>query len=276
MDSAEGLIKKLSDNDPAIREQAAMDLGETGNHHAVEPLVKALEDNFIDVRIKAAEALGKLGDSRAVLPLARAIGDVDSTPNFEAHTFIIRNGVPFDDPTYEFRHQMNKLRLKVCLLQALQQIGPPAVEVLISVLRNESTLDLLREALTLLGYIGNNRAIDSIVDILEHANNITVFLDAAISLLRIGGRSCLEAVTRVICRWDKSTRGKLAKMSGEINNDCAVEMEIRALDDRHWGVRWTAVKALEKNSDTRVKEALVRTLKDEDPNVRKAAQHALK
>lgn len=57
----------LHDTDLAVRQEAALLLGEQGDVRAVEPLITLLGDP--NVRGRAATALGKLGDPRAIDPL---------------------------------------------------------------------------------------------------------------------------------------------------------------------------------------------------------------
>ncbi len=96
--TAQSLISDLGDEDPMVRENAAVNLGQTGDKQAIKPLAKALKDEEQDVRkaakesliqilIKilddkdphsramAAKALGKIGDKRTVKPLAKALKD---------------------------------------------------------------------------------------------------------------------------------------------------------------------------------------------------------
>lgn len=96
--TAQSLISDLGDEDPLVRNYAAVNLGQTGDKQAIKPLAKALKDEEQDVRkaakesliqilIKtlddedpraratAAKALGQIGDKRAVKPLAKALKD---------------------------------------------------------------------------------------------------------------------------------------------------------------------------------------------------------
>lgn len=96
--TAQSLISDLGDEDPMVRNYAAVNLGQTGDKQAIKPLAKALKDEDQDVRkaakesliqilIKtlddedpraratAAKALGQIGDKRAVKPLAKALKD---------------------------------------------------------------------------------------------------------------------------------------------------------------------------------------------------------
>jgi len=98
--TAESLIADLQNEDPMVRNYAAVNLGPTGDKHAIKPLAKALKDEDQDVRkaakesliqilIKtlddidphvrgtAAKALGKIGGKQGVSLLAKALKDED-------------------------------------------------------------------------------------------------------------------------------------------------------------------------------------------------------
>lgn len=53
-------IKRLNDKDPAVRMEAAKELGQLKEPQAVEPLIAALNDENESVRWRAAEALEKI------------------------------------------------------------------------------------------------------------------------------------------------------------------------------------------------------------------------
>jgi hypothetical protein len=100
--TAESLIDDLQNEDPMVRNYAAVNLGQTGGKKAIRPLAKALKDeeqsvrkaakeSLIQVLIKtlddedpharvtAAKALGQIGDKRSIRPLAKALKDEDQT-----------------------------------------------------------------------------------------------------------------------------------------------------------------------------------------------------
>ena len=101
----QGLLIASGDEDPHIRQMAALFLGDVGDERsvsrlinlfrdpdkgvraralkgivhagsmAVDPLIAALEDEDWIVRYRAAEGLGLIGDRRAITPLISRLGD---------------------------------------------------------------------------------------------------------------------------------------------------------------------------------------------------------
>jgi HEAT repeat protein len=79
--AVEGLTKAVSNEDPEVRMQALLALGEFGPaaKSAAPTAIKALEgDEFDGARYAAAFALGKMGDPAAIQPLQKAFESEDS------------------------------------------------------------------------------------------------------------------------------------------------------------------------------------------------------
>ena len=87
----DGLVLRLDDADPEMREEAARALGRIGSPEAVDALIHRLRDPHSTIRSDVALALGQIGDPRAIPPLveclkspspevqdacARALGDI--------------------------------------------------------------------------------------------------------------------------------------------------------------------------------------------------------
>ena len=89
----------------------------------VQGLIKALDyDQDASVRMEAAKALGRIGDSQAVAPLIARLMDVDGQV---AHAAV----------------------------EALGEIGTPAIQPLLAALKNEDR-DMRQRAAEALGMIG--------------------------------------------------------------------------------------------------------------------------
>ena len=91
----EPLIIALRNEQPSIRGEAAVALGEIGNEQALEPLILALKDEYWSVRSKAAKALGEIGDIRAVESLKNTLEDevrlVSEAANIALEMICVRN-----------------------------------------------------------------------------------------------------------------------------------------------------------------------------------------
>ena len=120
----------LRDPDPNIRWRAAMALGSQRDAQAVPELTQLLQDPEKLVQNAAANALTQIGTRQAVYALAAGLGSAQpSTVN----------------------NTMN----------GLQQLGPAAAPTLISILES-SNAQARRNAITLLGYIADPRAVPAL------------------------------------------------------------------------------------------------------------------
>jgi HEAT repeat protein len=75
--AVEPLVAALKNDDPAVRRQAVIALGDLGDRRATGDIIRSLKDSDDDVRLEAVVALGKIGDSRAVEPLIEKLKSYD-------------------------------------------------------------------------------------------------------------------------------------------------------------------------------------------------------
>lgn len=135
--AVEPLIAVLKDGNRDMRNSAASALGMIGDARAVEPLIAALKDKDSAVRSLATRALGQIGNTRAVEPLIAALKD-----DLLCFNAICSLGQIGDDravsPLIDIlrdRKYVNTLYQQKAV-EALIMIGTPAVEPLISALKD--------------------------------------------------------------------------------------------------------------------------------------------
>ena len=152
--SIEPLIVALKDKNANGRWYAAHALGEIKDARAVEALIVALQDEDSHVRWHSAWALGKIGDARAVEPLISA----------------------------SLRDGQSKVRKQA--LEALVDIGAPAVEQLIRGLKDVSSYSRWRAAWAL-GRIGATEAVDPLVNaLIDEVSEVRWFASVALGEIR--------------------------------------------------------------------------------------------
>lgn len=144
------LIEFLHDDDPDLRMQAALALGEQRDQAAVPALLEALEDPGFNVRFHAIEALGKLRDVAAVEPLLRIAESEDFFLAFPA-------------------------------LESLRQIGEPkGAARLIELLTVESLRDAAAETL---GVLGDESVVPSLAALLNSEASAALPVASALTAL---------------------------------------------------------------------------------------------
>jgi HEAT repeat protein len=220
----ESLLQQLGSSDPEMKKQAAEKLGELKDSSAVAPLIEALKDRNCDVQRAAAVALGKIGDVQAVEPLSFAlVGDAPSLRISAAEALGQIGGTRSAEMLMVALMDDDK-SVQVSALKALKETGYE--QVLIAALR-DGDMYVRREAVGVLGKIGDARAVEPLIAALRDGD-IYVRRDAVEALTKIGKAS--------------------------------VEPLITALNDGYEEVRMGAAKALEKIGDARAIESLAKFL----------------
>lgn len=175
--AVEPLIAALDDKDELVPQAAARALGQIKDIRAVEPLIAALKSKNLLIRQPAAESLGQIGDVRAVKPLIAAIKEGlplgKTPPGIEEFDYMVY----IAGREYAMRQEA---------AAALETIGDGAVEHLIVALKDESS-DLRGWAAVTLGQIGDARAIEPLIALLEN-NEKTIRQAATVSLEKLGWR----------------------------------------------------------------------------------------
>jgi HEAT repeat protein len=181
----EPLIEALKDVDPLVRTEAGRALIRViENTREVEPLTKALRVRNSPFLEKTLEALGKTGDVRAIEPLNKILEEED-----------------------ERRHIREKA------VEALAEIGSPAIESLIKVL-GDTYWQVREKAVESLGNIGDPRVVEPLIHELEDEKRNPV-------------------------------QGKAAEILGKIGDTRAVRPLVNALEDENSEVRRKAAESLE-------------------------------
>jgi HEAT repeat protein len=249
-------------------------LGENGDERAVEPLIERLGDEVSVTRLAAAKALDKLGwepntDEHSVVYLL-AKHDWDA---------FVKWGGPAVEPLIKALGDSDKDICKAAA-GAVGQIGDArAVEPLITALRDRRVV-VRKSAAGALGKIGDGRAVEPLIKALG---------DEAVTSMAGSG---LVATGRK----EMPVREAAAGALGEIGDERAVEPLMGVLSDDNWRVRRNAAGALDElgwipetdgqraayliasmDWKTLVEwgapavEPLIKTLEDDDIEVRKAA-----
>jgi HEAT repeat protein len=159
-------------------------------------------------------------------------------------------------------------QVRTAAVQALVQIGTPAVEPLIVALKDQEEMRA-RAACEALGQIGDVRAVEPLVA--SFNGSFSLGPAAAQALGQIGDARALEPLIAAMKgQWPDAGA---ARALGQIGDPRAVEPLIAALD--YDAVRGTAIDALVQIGDAAV-EPLVAALKHKDGSIREAAAVALR
>ena len=266
----EGLLSRLRESNPRLREIAALGLGMIEGREVVQPLVAALRDGEVGVRANAAWALGRIEDGRALRPLRDLFADRSETVR-EAAVFAAGH---FDDSTSSVAALTRVLRddeaasVRRAAAWALGQLeAREAVDALVAALGRERDTPVREMATWALGQIEDKRATSSLVSTMRSDADDHVREVAAWALGQIEDRSAADALGDVASA-DKSARVRgtaawaLGQMEGA-SGDKAPAGLLRALRDESEDVRLKAAWALGQIGDAGAIGAIRDALKQE-------------
>jgi HEAT repeat protein len=197
-----GLIKALEYHKDMGRtaSDAAEALGRIGDPRAVEPLLGAiqLQVTHMSIRMAGARALGLLGDVRAVEPLITLLASPTRSVSPVVEALGRLGDARAVGPLLKLLREYavsagNRKAEQREATDAIVQIGPPAIPVLVAALANHKENRPLREAAaTVLGQMGDPRAVEPL---------IAALMDQAVS------RAVVKALDDLAWRPDRGTPG---------------------------------------------------------------------
>lgn len=180
------LIQSLTDElrrtDPSLEDKRinlVKALGKISHVKIVEPLIAILrEDRSKRVLYEAIVALGDICDERAYVPIAQVWPHISQTKSMN--------------------EAMERIR---------EQLTEKSIEPLLQTLEDPD-LGVCEWAMMGLAFIGNERATDSLIQILFDETKMRKFREvAAIGLGEVGNKNAIQALTRVYKRdWDRQLR----------------------------------------------------------------------
>lgn len=247
------LIEALEDVDDATREEAAKALADLGDPNTLDELLTAIEDDYWAVRVQIGWALAKIGGERAI-----------------------------DGLIVLFNDSMMEVQAEAVL--AMASMGQNTVPKLITCLKDERWR-VREQAAKSLGLLKDSQAVQGLMIVAGRDRDGAVKSAAAEALGRIGDSKAVPALIKLFKDTSKIVRETAGTALLYIGED-SIPALIETLKDPHFVVRCHGVRALGGmttdyqmgrawTTDSRVVDALIVALKDEDRAVREDATIAL-
>lgn len=280
--AVDSLILALKDDESFVRWAAAEALGEIKDVKAVDPLIVALQQGKVGM---AATALGEIGDLRAIEPLINAGGMNDFKTRQRATNAIIKIGTPALKPLINAL-QSQEWHIKRLAIVCLGEINDPQAIIpsLLATLKNEDDFELLCETINALSKFKDERIIEPLLAMLHH-ENYKVRETAAIELGTLGDKRAVEPLITILETDEEkrtipagfydvyAVREAAAIALGEIGDKRAIQPLIQSFA-LGYGLREKAVKALVRIGTASAK-SLRSVLNDSDWQVRVGAVEVL-
>ena len=221
--AVEPLLERLDDREPEVIHSAAVALGRIGGERplkalkgifseirlgvkrdnpkaraavaglaemgapAIDSLIEMLGSQNLNTSFLAAETLGKIRDPKAVTPLLQRLGAIEISGT--------RPDMLTDEQYKVLTDDMRETAIRP-YTQALADIGIPAVEELVRVLRDREYSPLIRaEIAKVLGQIGDPRAITPLLEVSGDPEWL-VRIEVVSALGSFPGERALEAIKK--------------------------------------------------------------------------------
>lgn len=265
----EPLVERLQGSDnAAVRAWAAEILGDLGDTKATPSLLACLADLNDGVRARAASALGKLRDRRAVPELIRMML-ADPVPYVRIQ--VVRALGAISDPR-ALHHLIDALKdgewwVRIRVVEALEQLGEPAIEPLYMALDDPDVEVRARAALTLerLGVL------DELVERLAGVDP-----SARAKLLAAGQAGVVEVLVGALAHTDARVRFIITEILGEVRHPSAAAALVVRLDaEPDARIVGATVHALALQEEASAAVPILKLLGHADERVRVEAVHAL-
>ena len=250
-------IRKLKSSDPAVRRDAAGELGSKMDRKAVDPLIAALRDQDEGVRRAAAKALGAIGDPRAVEPILARFATEDKYTQQDFADALGALKDPRAAPALLAAIKTQDEFGRKHMSDALGNIGAAAIPGALAGLRDPDAGIRQASAATLVGI----------------AYKIRMGEDKSASAQQQMNSSALPALIAALRDPAPQVRSESANALHWIHNASAIGPLIALFHDPDDDVREGDANSVTGFDDTL--DPLLAALEDRDPNLRIGAARAL-
>jgi len=246
------LTRLLEAGDEADRCYAARALGVFGDESAVDALIARLQDKDIDVCVDAAEALRKIGDPKAIPSLIQSL---ENDSSGEVCTVVAA--------------ALGRLGGKKAN-DALLKIAATRPERLDWDDDWDSWWDVQLEAIKALGQAKEERAIETLLDILDNPEQQDIESDVLMALAQMEGKG-IDTLIQRLKEGSPRSRRRAIKALGSARSAKVYQALGQVLKDDEAEVRTAAINALAEQHATNYLPAILLLMRDENETVRSAA-----
>lgn len=274
------LILALHDEQIMVRKMAIIALGQIGNDIAIEPLTKILNNSDSSLGKEIILALNRItrmnGKKLPIQPLLSALKDPSSkVKKLAAQKLLLKTtylGIFPQSLLNGLKHSSITIRIESSKLLGsmtqsdLEDLGIDLViDALINNFLEDNSLFVRKFAARSLGQIGSERAIASLISVLQNPNeDRKLRRDTIYSLAKIGIERIFQPITIALKDPSDSVRIAAASVLSRIAGDWAIKDLVASLDDKKWQVHENSSNALEKIGGAKVEQELLNTLNNSE------------
>ncbi len=220
--AAEALATALKDKDAEVWQQAAVSLGRMRDARAVKALIRVVKSRDSGLRTKAIKALGNIRDIRALDPLIdviyfeqdrwmrlfaiEALGRIDDIRALEVLV----------DAAYDDSRDVRTKSI-VTLGEFSSTLATDALYIIFDDMQVDA--EDQQTALFELGKRGDARALDGLIDLLQFDNQVDNRIYAALILGDIGGQEAVSSLIDALCDDEQDVADNALKSLIKLGND---------------------------------------------------------
>lgn len=247
------LTRLLETGDEADRCYAARALGVFGDESAVDALIAQLRDDDIDACVDAAEALRGIGSVKAIPSLIQSLENDSSGEicTVVATTLGHLGGKEAND--------------------ALLKVAATRPERLDWDDDWDTWWDVQMEAIKALGHAKEERAIDTLIDIMDNHEHQDIESDVTMILAQMEGKGVDTLIQRLKEAVTPRSRRRAAKALSTVPSPKACQALGQALKDSAPEVQTAAINALAEQQAVTYLPVILLLMRDENEAVRSAA-----
>lgn len=268
------LMAQLTAEDLEVRRSAVVALGRIGESRATPALVNALNDKSL--AIDAANALGAIGDARAVDGLLGLIGSDDASVRQAAVSALNSLAAPpVSERIIPLLHDPDP-NVRESAVKIAGYFGYPESAAALVELSRDDSERVRWAAIEHLPYVEDDRAFDVLARaIKEETPNVRAA--AARALGNMDGPEVVGQLIKGLDDEDVWVRYFSARALGRLRSEDGVDALARVIEKEKFNhVRIAALDSLGQIGGARVSGIVGGLIKDDDPDVARAAEAAIK
>ena len=229
----DSIVSLLKSDDPVLRCNAVLVLGEVGTSHVLNSLNFSLKDNDVKVRKAVVQALSSIGTDRAYDGMVGALAD--------------------EDPL-----------VRIAAVSSFGEAGLRKYIGGVSILLSDFDEMVRASACKAMGQIGGQDNVPELLPLIDDANGY-ISIAAIEAIARLGGDAAKDSLLEQLSSEDpEKKRTALRSLEGFPGIE---ERLVPYLKDPDWATRVAAVMALSGSTHSLVTKSVEDALKDEDDAV---------
>jgi bilin biosynthesis protein len=189
--ASDALFEQLKHPNPNLRNRAMLEIADNRDENTIPKLISALDEEDIVYRRAAVQALGVIGTDVVVPLIDLLLNSDNSTVRASCAKVMAQVAVNHSEATFPsegieaLRKSTNDLNpvVHIASVMALGEIGEPAFDVLVGILKTTENVTVAVAIVNALGDSGNPQAVEILKDLSQDTSVDPYVQESAVSAL---------------------------------------------------------------------------------------------